>query len=155
MRSRGSGRIINILANFLWNSAPGMIHAHSAKAGIWAMTQTLAAEWGRYGITVNAIEPGIWVETSEEHWGTDAVDYRRREKQQPIARVGQPYEIGWLTVFLSSPAGSYITGETITVDGGRRLVVPAPPRDMSWLFPDDAEVPGRARRYTHQVRFAR
>lgn len=106
------------------------------------MTQTLAAEWGRYGITVNAIEPGIWVETSEEHWGTDAVDYRRREKQQPIARVGQPYEIGWLTVFLSSPAGSYITGETITVDGGRRLVVPAPPRDMSWLFPDDAEVPG-------------
>ncbi|MCX6022740.1 MAG: SDR family oxidoreductase [Chloroflexi bacterium] len=127
MRKQGHGRIINILANFLYNSAPGAVHAHAAKAGIWAMTQTLAAEWGRYGITVNSLAPGAFkVETAEEHWGTTEKEYDARLKRVPVGRIGRVEEIGWMAVYLSCTAGDYISGETIIMDGASSRVFPKP-----------------------------
>ncbi|MCX6021148.1 MAG: SDR family oxidoreductase, partial [Chloroflexi bacterium] len=122
MRRQKYGRIINILTSFLWNTSPGAVHAHSAKAGVWAMTQTLATEWARYGINVNAIAPGPFVvETAAEHWGRTEDDQRRNAARLPVGRMGRVEEMGWVAVFLASPAGDFICGETIVIDGGRKV----------------------------------
>lgn len=83
------------------------------------LTQVMAKEWGQYNIRVNAIAPGI-IKTrlSEALWKDPKVN-ARAVSQIPTLRLGEPQELGGLVVFLASDAGSYITGETIVVDGGK------------------------------------
>ena len=118
----GGGSIVSILANYAWTGSAGTIHSASAKAGVMAMTQTLATEWARHRIRVNAIAPGP-IESpgaAKQLWASqEAVDTITRGV--PLGRWGKPEEIGNAVSFLVSPYASYITGEVLTVDGGQWL----------------------------------
>jgi NAD(P)-dependent dehydrogenase (short-subunit alcohol dehydrogenase family) len=117
------GSIINILATYAWTAGAGVIHSASAKAGVMAMTRTLAVEWGtQYGIRVNAIAPGPIENTggmdklvmSEKH-------YNAMMRSIPLRRLGRPDEIADLAYFLFSDSAAYINGDVITMDGGQWL----------------------------------
>jgi NAD(P)-dependent dehydrogenase (short-subunit alcohol dehydrogenase family) len=120
-RKRG-GSIVSILANYIWTGSPGTIHSAAAKAGVMSMTQTLAVEWAPHGIRVNAVAPGP-IESAgaaRQLWSTpEAVD--RITNMVPLRRWGSPTEVADAVAFLAAPQSGFITGETLTVDGGARL----------------------------------
>jgi NAD(P)-dependent dehydrogenase (short-subunit alcohol dehydrogenase family) len=121
MCSRGWGSIINIASiSGIRPQYHGMLYSMT-KAALIMMTESYAVELGPSGVRVNAIAPGM-VQTvlSEYYWKDEA----RREKileEQPIKHLGQPEEIAEMAVLLASDRGSYITGQTMVVDGGRLL----------------------------------
>ena len=121
MCSRGWGSIVNIASiSGIRPQHHGMLYSMT-KAALIMMTESYALELGPSGVRVNAIAPGM-VQTvlSEYYWKDEA----RREKileEQPIKHLGQPEEIAEVAVLLASDRGSYITGQTFVVDGGRLL----------------------------------
>lgn len=118
-----NGGIINILATYAWTAGPGVIHSASAKAGVLAMTRTLAVEWGSiYGIRVNAIAPGPVSDTggASKLWASEEA-YQRTVSSIPLKRLAAPEEIAHVAAFLCSEDANYINGECITVDGGQWL----------------------------------
>jgi NAD(P)-dependent dehydrogenase (short-subunit alcohol dehydrogenase family) len=122
IKQAAGGSIVSILANYAWTGSAGTIHSASAKAGVMAMTQTLAVEWASHQIRVNAIAPGP-IESpgaARQLWSSDAaVD--AITASVPIGRWGRPEEIANAVSFLVSPHAAYITGEVLTVDGGQWL----------------------------------
>ncbi|MBB2479600.1 2,4-dienoyl-CoA reductase [Bacillus sp. APMAM] len=117
------GSMINMVATYAWNAGPGVIHSASAKAGVLALTRTLAVEWGRkYGIRVNAIAPGPIDKTggAEKLWESEEAA-KRTLNSIPLGRLGNPEEIAELAAFLFSDKAAYINGECITMDGGQWL----------------------------------
>ncbi|WP_050614613.1 2,4-dienoyl-CoA reductase [Bacillus testis] len=117
------GSILNMVATYAWDAGPGVIHSASAKAGVLAMTRTLAVEWGRkYGIRVNAIAPGPIERTggAAKLWESDAAA-RLTLEAVPLGRLGTPEEIAQLAAFMLSDQALYLNGECITLDGGSWL----------------------------------
>lgn len=117
------GSIINIIATYAWGAGAGVIHSASAKAGVLAMTRTLAVEWGaKYGIRVNAIAPGPIDNTggAARLWVSEEAA-KRTINSVPLKRLGQPEEIASLAYFMLSDEASYMNGEVITLDGGQWL----------------------------------
>ncbi len=128
MKAQGGGRIVSISMTLHYRGWPLMAHATAAKAGVDALTRTLALEWARDGITVNAIAPGpIPTEGVKKAFtppgGAPDVpamdDYAARAI--PLGRWGRPEDVGHLVAFLASPAGDWITGAIFVVDGGSWL----------------------------------
>lgn len=118
-----AGRIINMVATYAWDAGPGVIHSASAKAGVLAMTRTLAVEWGRkYGIRVNAIAPGPIERTggAERLWVSKEAAKRTLDSV-PLGRLGTPEEIAGLAYYLLSDEASYMNGAIVTMDGGQHL----------------------------------
>jgi citronellol/citronellal dehydrogenase len=112
------GRIINITAN-VYRGFPGMVHTGAARAGVENMTMTLAVEWSRYGILVNAVAPGI-IRSS----GTDRYPpaiFEHAITQVPLGRAGTVEEVAAAVTFLASPAAQYITGAILRLDGALSL----------------------------------
>jgi gluconate 5-dehydrogenase len=123
MLSRGSGRIINVasVAGLVAGEAEGIktIAYNTSKSGVIAFTRTLAMEWGRRGINVNAIAPG-WFPTRMAAASINA--HRERfEARTALGRIGALEELRGAFVFLAAPASSYVTGQTLVVDGGISL----------------------------------
>jgi NAD(P)-dependent dehydrogenase (short-subunit alcohol dehydrogenase family) len=118
----GGGAIVSILANYVWTGSAGTIHSAAAKAGVMSMTQTLAVEWARHRIRVNAVAPGP-IESAgaaRQLWNTpEAV--QRITDMVPLRRWGQPKEVADAVAFLVSEHAGFITGETLTIDGGAWL----------------------------------
>jgi NAD(P)-dependent dehydrogenase (short-subunit alcohol dehydrogenase family) len=117
-----SGQIVNIVATYAWTGGPGTVHSASAKAGVIAMTRTLAVEWARHGIRVNAIAPGP-VDTpgaGEKLWADEAVRDALLAKV-PLRRFGTPEEVAHACAYLVSDFSAYVTGEVLVADGGAWL----------------------------------
>ena len=116
------GAILSVLASYAWTGGPGTVHSAAAKAGLLAMTRTLAVEWAPHGIRANAITPGP---TDTEGagaalWPTED-DRARIAATVPAGRLAKPEEIAWWATALCSPYAEYITGENLTIDGGHWL----------------------------------
>lgn len=114
-----SGKIINMSSQAGFAALPTEAIYCMTKAGIVHLTKCLAVEWGKYGITVNAVAPtfirtpGTEAVLSDPAFHADTV-----ERIAALHRVGEPMEVAGAVVFLASPAASLITGETILIDGG-------------------------------------
>lgn len=119
------GSIVNILAAYAWTGGPGTVHSAAAKGGVLAMTRTLAVEWARYNIRVNAISPGPIADTggADVLWGHPELE-RQVLRSIPAGRLGRPEEVAWTAAYLVSPYADYITGDVITIDGGQWLGKP-------------------------------
>jgi NAD(P)-dependent dehydrogenase (short-subunit alcohol dehydrogenase family) len=112
------GAIINIGATYSWTGGPGFVHSAAAKAGVKNLTETLAVEWGPYGIRVNCLIPGLIPHADEAaHIRATPGRGSGEDASVPAGRVGQPRELGWAATFLASPYAVYISGATLTVDG--------------------------------------
>ncbi|WP_326685703.1 MULTISPECIES: 3-oxoacyl-ACP reductase FabG [unclassified Streptomyces] len=112
------GRVVNISSrSYLGN--PGQANYSSAKAGIVGFTRALAAEQGRYGITVNAVAPGFMETEAVRSLGHYEKIREKAVAAQPLRRTGQPSDIADAVAFLTSERASFITGETLHVTGGR------------------------------------
>ncbi|HZN97035.1 MAG TPA: SDR family oxidoreductase [Gemmatimonadales bacterium] len=131
LKARG-GRIVSISMTLHYRGWPLMAHATAAKAGVDALTRTLALEWAHDRITVNAVAPGpIPTEGVRKAFtppGADAPDLFNMEKfaadSIPLGRWGTPEDIGQLVTYLASSAGDWITGSIFVVDGGAWLATP-------------------------------
>jgi 2,4-dienoyl-CoA reductase [(3E)-enoyl-CoA-producing], peroxisomal len=129
MKAQGGGRIVSISMTLHYRGWPQMAHATAAKAGIDALTRTLALEWASDRITVNAVAPGpIPTEGVKKAFtppGADGPDLFGMEnfavKTIPLGRWGTPQDIGQMVTYLASPAADWITGGIFVVDGGAWL----------------------------------
>jgi NAD(P)-dependent dehydrogenase (short-subunit alcohol dehydrogenase family) len=116
--ARTPGSIINVGASYAWTGGPGFVHSAAAKAGVKNLTESLAVEWGPYGIQVNALVPGLFPHEDMTADIRGSLD-RTSDKDicQPALRVGQRQELGWAATFLASPYARFISGHTLVVDG--------------------------------------
>jgi citronellol/citronellal dehydrogenase len=112
------GRIVNITAN-VSRGFPGMVHTGAARAGVENMTMTLAVEWARYNILVNAVAPGLIVSSGTERYPPALVE--QLIGQIPLRRAGTVDEVAAAVLFLASPATQYITGAILRLDGALSL----------------------------------
>jgi NAD(P)-dependent dehydrogenase (short-subunit alcohol dehydrogenase family) len=122
IESGRGGTILNIVAAYAWTGGPLTVHSTSAKAGVVAMTRTLAVEWARHRIRVNAIAPGP-VETKgagDQLWATP--EFREAMISTiPSGRIGDVSEVANAAAFLVSDFADFITGEILVIDGGQWL----------------------------------
>jgi citronellol/citronellal dehydrogenase len=122
MRARGSGAIVNISSNAGITGVKGGAHYSAAKSALQMFTTVTAAEWGRYGIRVNCVAAGMIASPrAVEAWKVAGLEPSRMAGAIPLKRPGQPDEIANLIVFFASDAASYITGQTVAVNGGPSL----------------------------------
>ena len=118
MLERRQGSVINITGWAAFRGRPESAAYDAAKAGIMRFTECLAQEWAPFGIRANAIAPGSFPDPDQ--MSEEAYQQRQdaAKGQIPLGRTGHLKEIGYLSVFLSSPAAAYVTGQTWAVDGG-------------------------------------
>jgi 2,4-dienoyl-CoA reductase [(3E)-enoyl-CoA-producing], peroxisomal len=146
MKAQGGGRIVSISMTLHYRGWPLMAHATAAKAGVDALTRTLALEWAPYGVRVNAIAPGpiptegvrkaFTPPPSAEGKVVDVFAVEKAmeayaKKAIPAGRWGSPRDIANMVAYLASPAGEWITGSILVVDGGEWLArnpAPSAPR---------------------------
>jgi NAD(P)-dependent dehydrogenase (short-subunit alcohol dehydrogenase family) len=120
--ARGTdGAIVNIATTAALTGGPGMAHSAAAKAGVVALTKTLAVEWAVDGVRVNAIAPGLFPHDDLPDAIKAARDDSVDASRQPAGRVGKPHELGWAATWLCSPYASFVTGHVLVVDGGNWL----------------------------------
>jgi NAD(P)-dependent dehydrogenase (short-subunit alcohol dehydrogenase family) len=111
------GNVLSLLVTWVWNGSAFTVPSAMSKAGLNAMTQSLALEWGGRGIRVNAIAPGAFP-TESAIARLDPTGTSKPSDDVPMQRVGRMPELANLAVYLMAPGSDYINGETIVIDGG-------------------------------------
>ncbi|SEE73843.1 2-hydroxycyclohexanecarboxyl-CoA dehydrogenase [Streptomyces sp. 3213] len=119
MVAAGWGRIINISSSSAQTGAPAMAHYASSKGGVIGLTRALAIEYIEKGITVNHVPPGF-IDTPLVRQGP--VDVEAAAATMPMKRAGQPEDVAYAVAYLASEEASYVTGQTLSTNGGRHLV---------------------------------
>ncbi|HHO52387.1 MAG TPA: SDR family oxidoreductase [Deltaproteobacteria bacterium] len=100
---------------------PGMAHSVAARAGIEAMTRTLAVEWASKGIRLNCVAPGFVASSGLRRYPAGLDLIAQMKSLVPMKRLARCEEVAWTVAWLASPAGAYVTGQVITLDGGKEL----------------------------------
>jgi len=134
------GSVLSNLTTWVWSGSAFVVPSAMAKAAVHAMTMSLAVEWGRYGIRLNALAPGpIPTDYAWEMLNpTDKSSIGATQPDQiPLGRSGTIDELSNLTIFAFSDACDYLTGETIAMDGGQRLAGPNTFAGLSAMSEDD------------------
>lgn len=115
--------VLNIVTTYAWTGSAYVVPSATAKAGVLAMTRSLAVEWAKYGIRFNAIAPGPF--PTKGAWDRllpgDLKDKFDMAKKVPLNRVGDHQELANLAAYLVSDFSAYVNGEVITIDGGEWL----------------------------------
>jgi 3-oxoacyl-[acyl-carrier protein] reductase len=120
MKAQARGKIVNISSSRVWEGAPNRLHYTTSKAGVIGFTRALSREVGEYGITVNALTPGMT--QSETQIASSSGNYlAARVAGRAIERVQVPADLVGAVMFLASPASDFMTGQTINVDGGKSM----------------------------------
>ena len=123
MREKDGGVILNIVTTYAWTGSGYVVPSASAKAGVLAMTRSLAVEWAKYGIRTVAIAPGpfptkgAWSRLAPPGLGIQ----KKMKNRVPLKRVGEHIELANLATYLISDQAAYINGEVVTIDGGEWL----------------------------------
>ena len=126
---KSGGRIVNVTM-LTRNAFPGMTHSVAARAGVEAMTRTLAVEWAARGIRINSVAPGIVASSGLRRYPQGLGVLEQAKSTVPLKRLASCEEVAWMVTYLAGPAGDYITGQTFCIDGGKTLW-----GDM-WPIPD-------------------
>jgi NAD(P)-dependent dehydrogenase (short-subunit alcohol dehydrogenase family) len=122
IEKKTGGVILNVIANYAWTGAPGVVHSASAKAGVLAMTRTLAVEWARHKIRLNAIAPGpVDTPGASARLFPDPAVVEGIRKTVPLRRFATLEEVAHAASYLLSDYASYVTGEEFVIDGGQWL----------------------------------
>ena len=122
MIAQKSGAIVNISSGAGINGVKGGAHYSAAKSALQMFTRVTAAEWGKHGVRANCVAAGaIASERVLEAWKVANLDMDLFSKSTPLRRTGTPDEMANMIVFLASDAASYVSGQTIAVDGGPSL----------------------------------
>ncbi len=124
MLPRRTGRVINIasISGMIANRGIGGRFYETTKAALIHFTRAAAADWAPYGVTVNAICPGLFMTEPNLAWAKKHPEVIETfVRAVPMGRAGEPHEIGPLAVYLASPASSYVTGAAFVIDGGYTL----------------------------------
>lgn len=123
MIENGGGTMLNIVTTYAWTGSGYVVPSAAAKAGVLAITRSLAVEWAKYGIRSNAIAPGPF--PTEGAWSRlmpPGLGIEKKMKNRiPLKRFGEHQELANLASFLISDQSSYINGEVVTIDGGEWL----------------------------------
>ena len=123
MREKNGGVILNIVTTYAWTGSGYVVPSACAKAGVLAMTRSLAVEWAKYGIRTVAIAPGpfptkgAWSRLAPPGSGIQ----KKMKNRVPLKRVGEHIELANLASYLVSDQAAYINGEVVTIDGGEWL----------------------------------
>ena len=116
------GAMVNIVTTYAWTGSAFVLPSACAKAGVLAMTRSLAVEWAHYGIRLNAIAPGpVPTEGAFSRLMADPTMEETAKNRVPLKRFGTPLEIADAAVYLLSDGASYVTGDCLTIDGGEWL----------------------------------
>lgn len=115
------GTVISILATWIWNGGPFAVPAAMSKGGVEIMSKSLASEWGRYGIRLHTIAPGIFSTEGSETRLAPLVEHGWDPRGNPMGRYGDLSELANAGVFLMAPGADFMTGQAIAVDGGAWL----------------------------------
>jgi NAD(P)-dependent dehydrogenase (short-subunit alcohol dehydrogenase family) len=115
------GSVVSILVTWVWSGSPYVVPSAMSKAGLHVMTKSLAVEWGRHGIRLNAIAPGPFPTEGATQRLRPGSDFGGSAKVNPMRRVGEMSELQNLATFLMADGCDWLTGETIALDGAGHL----------------------------------
>jgi len=119
------GSVISILVTWVWTGSPYVVPSAMSKAGLHVMTKSLAVEWGKHGIRLNAIAPGPFPTEGATKRLRPGASFGESSKMNPMRRVGEMSELQNLAAFLMADGCEWLTGETIAIDGGGYLATGA------------------------------